>query len=273
MIMSYQVTKAEKKRIPLYLQLITLDYHQEPVQRPSGIGINQWFLCTSGTGEVIIDGKRSIVHAGDGFLITAKTPHRYKGIEGDFILNALGFNGSIVSKLLLSLGMNENGVYHFNNPAGFIEKLRNLEHITHLNLENEKMIYSGEIYNILLFLANSISKIKETTTASSNIIVKTIIDYLEENYDKDISLDNLAAETGKTTEYLCKIFKKETTQTIIHILMEIRIAHARVFLCTYPEKNVAEIGKMCGFQSPSYFGKIFRKYMNMSPNDYRAHNM
>ena len=69
------------------------------------------------------------------------------------------------------------------------------------------------------------------------------------------------------------LVEKEMQTTIVNFLIEIRISNARTLLCTYPEKSVAEICSLCGFQSPSYFGKVFKKVMNMSPNEYRARNI
>lgn len=40
-------------------------------------------------------------------------------------------------------------------------------------------------------------------------------------------------------------------------LQTVRISRARIFLIQYPEKHVAEIAHMCGFESPSCFGKVF----------------
>ena len=48
-------------------------------------------------------------------------------------------------------------------------------------------------------------------------------------------------------------------------LTEIRIGHARHLLTLHPEKKVLEIGKMCGFESPSYFGKTFKKEVGITP--------
>ncbi len=273
MIKSYQLKKTEKNKIPLYLQLIALDYIQEPINRHTGVGFHQWFMCSEGIGELIVEGKRSIIRPGDGFYLAAHTPHAYRSIEGDFILNTLGFNGSITQKLLLTLGISESGAYKVRHSKDFIEKIRHLEELTRQNLPNEKYVYSSAIYDILLFLSQNISHFEKFSIASSNSLVNDIVEYLEQNYNRDIPLEELSSLTGKTTEYLCKIFKKEMQTTIVNFLIEIRISNARTLLCTYPEKSVTEICSLCGFQSPSYFGKVFKKVMNMSPNEYRARNM
>lgn len=273
MIMSYQLTKSEKKKVPLYLQLIALDHHQEPINRPSGISFPQCMICTDGVGELIIDGKKSIIHPGNGLFISAHTPHKYRGIEGDFVLNIVGFNGNIVPKLLLTLGFINSGVYHCYNHKDFVDSLIKLEKLTHEDIPGEKYLYSSKLYEILISLSQNISKVEKSTVVTSNTLVNAIMEYLEENYMRDFPLEELSAKIGKTPEYLCKVFKHEMQSTIVHTLMEIRIANARTLLCTYPEKTVSEIGMLCGFQSPSYFGKIFRKYVKMSPNEYRAKNI
>ena len=93
--------------------------------------------------------------------------------------------------------------------------------------------------------------------------------WLEENYARPISLDELAKAVNLTKDYMCALFKKITGETIIQCLTSIRIGHARQLLIQYPDKNVIEIAHMCGFDSPSYFGKIFKQLIGMTPERYR----
>lgn len=67
----------------------------------------------------------------------------------------------------------------------------------------------------------------------------------------------------------CAIFKKSMGQTIMHYLKTLRISRARIFLHQYPEKKTLEIAEMCGFQSPSYFGKVFKEEVGVTPEMYR----
>ena len=55
----------------------------------------------------------------------------------------------------------------------------------------------------------------------------------------------------------------------MHYLLMLRISHAKIYLIQYPDKKVTEISKMCGFESPSYFGKLFRREVGMTPEQYR----
>lgn len=92
---------------------------------------------------------------------------------------------------------------------------------------------------------------------------------MEQHYDRDLSLDELAELVGLSKEYLCTLFKKTMKQTIMQYLLTIRISQARTLLIRFPEKKVQEIAKLCGFESPSYFGKKFKQETGMTPDAFR----
>lgn len=97
--------------------------------------------------------------------------------------------------------------------------------------------------------------------------VARVIGYLEENYDKDISLLDVARFAGMTTSYLCRLFKKETNTTVNACLTRIRIEKSKGFLKT--DESIVDIAKRCGFSDQSYFTKVFRQTEGMTPLKYR----
>lgn len=94
--------------------------------------------------------------------------------------------------------------------------------------------------------------IRPSAYISENDTVHKMITYLEENYKHPIVLNDMAEYVGLSKEYMCSLFKSAMQQTIMHYLLELRIAQARILLIQYPEKTVKEISMMCGFESPSY---------------------
>jgi transcriptional regulator GlxA family with amidase domain len=96
---------------------------------------------------------------------------------------------------------------------------------------------------------------------------------MEENYHTLISLSDLGNRVNVTREHLCRVFKQEMGQTIIQYLQNLRISRARIFLLQYPEKRVVEIAQMCGFENPSYFGKIFKEEVGMTPDHFRKYRL
>ena len=95
------------------------------------------------------------------------------------------------------------------------------------------------------------------------------MEYLQKEFGRTITLDELSAVVGLSKEYMCSYFKKKMNKTIMQVLCDIRIMNACVMLNRFPDKKIAEISKKCGFESPSYFGAVFRKHRGMTPDTYR----
>lgn len=268
MIHSVQENTSDIKA-PISLRMIGINHHQEPIKRTKGLPLYQWFYCVKGKGEFILHNQKYVLSAGEGALIYPNESHAYHSLTDNWTLHFVGFSGSMCAELLKQLRMPESNVYHFNNQDIFPMHMQNLEYLYQRTLMNYNMELSKEVYSFLLDLSTSISRITAFSTASENAIVQRIISYLENHYADAFSLTALADEMQLSKEYLCVIFKKEMRQTILQHLLSIRISHARIFLIQHPEKRSYEIGQMCGFDSPNYFIKVFRKFNNCTPEEYR----
>ena len=229
----------------------------------------QWLYCEKGEGEFIVGEQRSVIREGQGMLIYADLPHIYPGLTTDFMTSFIGFEGSLCADLLRSLHMEESGVYSFSSPDIFLQNLRALAKLYQSNSKHKDKAYSTLCYRLLLDLSENITKMTPSEQLSENDTIRQIIFYLEENYASDISLNDLADRLQLSKEYLCAIFKQSMGQTIMHYLKILRIIRAKIFLHQYPEKKTLEIAKMCGFRSPSYFGKVFKDEVGMTPEMYR----
>ena len=68
--------------------------------------------------------------------------------------------------------------------------------------------------------------------------------------------------------YFCNIFKKETGVTIWDYLIRIRMEEAKKMLLETAQKTY-EISEKIGYDDPSYFGRLFKKYTGFTPVEYR----
>ena len=271
MLESFQTTRKERQKLPLILRSIGVNHKQENINRPKGISFHQWFYCSRGQGELTVNGRRTIITPGSAFFIQAHDAHKYSG--SNWILHFFGFEGSICSSLLKTLNMTESGVFHMSDPEQFYSQLNSLALATRRTISYEKYYYSELLYSILINLSLQISRVSDQSASQNNPTVSLIISYLEEHYFENVSLTDLSDALEKTPEYLCALFKQSLHLTIIEELTNIRIAHARNMLVEYPEKKASEIGYLCGFQSPSYFGKVFKKKCGVSPAEYRLNKL
>ena len=99
-------------------------------------------------------------------------------------------------------------------------------------------------------------------------LVQQIVHYLEKNYAKEISLDNLAAELDYHKSYLCVAFKRETQMTIVDCLNMVRIRRAVELICG-SDQSLPQVASMCGFTSDSHFTRTFAKYVGVTPGQFR----
>lgn len=269
MIYSFHYPQKQQQMLPLSLHILGINHQQEPILRPAGLPVFQWFYCIKGTGELIINNSKSILHQGQGALIYPQVPHSYHGLTPEWALHFIGFAGQNCMELLKTLYMHESGVYHFSNTTVFPQHIEHLHNLKKQKIKHKNAAYSKACYCLLLDLSSCIKHINTTVPVQENMQIQQIITFLEENYAKPVSLDDLARHIQLSKEYTCTLFKQCMQQSIMHYLQSVRISRARIFLLQYPEKKVLDIAKMCGFESPSYFGKIFKKEMGITPENYR----
>ncbi len=93
-----------------------------------------------------------------------------------------------------------------------------------------------------------------------------IVRYLEEHYGNSVTLGELAKVCGVSTSWLERVFRKETGTTLHAYLIRCRVLKATEVLANRP---VGETGNLCGFSDASHFIREFRRYMGMTPGEYR----
>lgn len=104
---------------------------------------------------------------------------------------------------------------------------------------------------------------------SKEVIAALAKQYLTDNFDREISLGDLAKETGFTPDHLSRIFKKYNQESPIRYLTRIRVEEAKRLLSTRPELGIKEVGAMVGYPDPYYFSRVFKEQTNQYPKKYR----
>ena len=99
--------------------------------------------------------------------------------------------------------------------------------------------------------------------------LQLVMQYLQVNYAKPITLSQLAALEHVSVSYLSRQFRRYTGKTVITYLNELRVQAAQALLIQTDEP-VETIAERAGFESPKYFSRIFRAKMGISPKSYRA---
>lgn len=99
-----------------------------------------------------------------------------------------------------------------------------------------------------------------------------IMEYIKSNYEKKISLEDIASYVYLTSSHISSIFRKETGQTISAYISQIRIEKSKALLRN-PDIAIADIAARCGFEDQSYFTRVFKKQTGISPKRYRDNTL
>ena len=126
---------------------------------------------------------------------------------------------------------------------------------------------------IMRFKPNEISDntINKTTTLRHQKVDK-IASYIINNYADNISLESIANHFYISKCYLSRIFKEVTGFTVNEYINIHRIKEAQELLLN-SDYSITEISKIVGYESISYFEKVFKKYTETSPLKYRKQNI
>ncbi|PWM39928.1 MAG: hypothetical protein DBX66_01240 [Clostridiales bacterium] len=95
-------------------------------------------------------------------------------------------------------------------------------------------------------------------------------DYIEENLGHNITRHSLSEALFFSPDYLARLFKREMGVSIASYLLERRMERARVLLST-TRKSIHLIAQELGYESSSYFCKLFKKRFGVTPNEFRSH--
>ena len=118
-------------------------------------------------------------------------------------------------------------------------------------------------------MVNACRAIRDQKEDQSNSAAKKAMLYIQENYNKDISLDDVSGIVNISPYYFSKIFKEETGENFIEYVTKVRIEKAKEFLAQ-PDISIKEAGIRSGYTDPNYFSSIFKKQTDMTPSEYKT---
>lgn len=223
-------------------------------------------LCTAGEGTVLLDGERYGVAAGDIVVVNSNVIHR------TFTENYLKYTCLIISvdwcrKMDIDYSSCEFSPFIQNAElADMIIRLKDI-------YLSDDALRTAKLNEILLRLMIEISekycspKAFLPQKSKKFDAVKTAITYIQNNFDKKITLAQIAQNVHFDKYLLCKEFKKYTGQTVFEYLHKYRSMRATELLSD--GFTVSETAYLCGFENLSFFTKVFKKCTGKKPSDFK----
>jgi len=158
-------------------------------------------------------------------------------------------------------------VYHFNI-------------IYDINLDDEiERNFKLNSYSNIYEMYETIDNILQLCTCAAlkngngiGYISQAAIKFIKNNYYKDISLIVIAAHVKVVPTYLSEIFNKEIGMSIPQYLTKLRIEKSKKLLCESSIK-IFEVANSVGIKDANYFGKVFKKNVGVTPQQYQQKHL
>lgn len=134
--------------------------------------------------------------------------------------------------------------------------------------------YFLELVSILHDLANSrnqhllSSYVSQNKNFENSDKIKTVYEFVQDNYDKKISLAEISEKVNMSQVSFNRFIKKRTGKTFIEYVNDTRIGYAARWLLE-KDLSIAEVAFKCGFNNIANFNRIFKKNKNCTPSQYR----
>jgi len=99
--------------------------------------------------------------------------------------------------------------------------------------------------------------------------IQRVVDYINDNYMKKLTLENISEYVYLNKTYLSQLFTKQMNISLVNYIEKVRIQRAKSLLAT-TNLSVSQISEDIGYSSQSYFTKVFKKATGVGPLKYRS---
>ena len=225
----------------------------------------------SGTGILLSDNSKGehlsySIKSGQGFLIFPgqittyiadnTLPWEYVWIE---------FDGLKVKELLQLTELSiDTPVYHPHSKDLREQMMNEMLYIVH-HAQESPFHLIGHLYLFLDYLTQSTKSTKLVQSSRmSDYYIKEAINYIEQNFQNDISIEDIAAVCGINRSYFGKIFRNSIGRSPQEFLMNYRMTKATELL-KLTSLSIAEIGSAVGYENQLHFSRAFKTIYGISP--------
>ncbi len=133
----------------------------------------------------------------------------------------------------------------------------------------EKSESAEELNSLLEDVAVRIAgKVNCFNNKSIKLILRKAIDYIQEHYNEQVTLNEVADNIYVSTFYISRMFKRELGKSFVDYLNDVRIEKSKELLKDVKYKTY-EVAEIVGIPDPHYFSKLFKKHSGMTPSEYR----
>ncbi len=222
-------------------------------------------ILTSGSFSVTMQKKKEIISKNDIVIFPAHMYFKRKVIDKiSYYCVQFDINKSSAEAFTLPFGK-----AHVADKKRLFHNLQILDRFLNQHdtfAENIKLHILFDVLYQITLESHRADEFKVPDTGISNVV-----EYIEKNFDRTISLKDIASSLCITTSGLIYRFKKYTGLTPLEYIINLRISKAK-FLLIQTEFSINEIAEQCGYENMYYFSNAFKKVTGVAPSAFRTKN-
>ncbi len=261
----YSAIPQPTKRFALVLAGTTFPHPSYRIYHNTKAQVYVFDYVRSGKGVIEYNGKIYPLRQGDFFFIKADTPCTYWSDPED-PFQKIWFNvcGSLVEVLLEQYDVKNPFFIIQHDFSPYIEAVH--------QLCKDKKLHDLPIDEIALIVHEMIIAMSHTKQRDHVIeLHRQIRDYLFENLEKDLTIDEIANHFFISRSYLMEMFRAAYDEPVYTFFQRNKIQLA-CRLLQNTQLTIKQISVRLSFSDPYYFSRVFKKYAGISPQKYRNEN-
>lgn len=207
------------------------------------------------------------VNKGDLFLIRPDEAIYYiADMDDPWTYYWFGFNGNEAFSILKLCGFSDTcPVLYYGDDPKLKELLHKLVYpeCTDISREYELLGYLYRVFSLF------IHKRPHPTVSNAEQYLSQAIEYIQQRYvNKNLTVSEIANYVGIDRTYLYRIFNDYLHLSVQNFIQQFRLDKAKGLL-KFSNTPISMIAYDCGFENPSYFSTVFKKYFQITPLQYR----
>ncbi len=248
---------------------------QKTLSRSSRIHLHDYYeleIILSGSGTQNLNGTIYPIGAGSVYFLTPIDFHALSP-QGAVDVANLAFDDTLLSPQLRQLFMNRRENFIFQADSQVTQTLQTLLSLLPEQTAQEDEYTQTCLKNLLELVLFTIARAKNDRSGSGDLQtsqqVQQSMQYLFCHFREDISLEDVALQSGYTPNYFSTLFHQITGEKFVDFLAKLRLNYAKMLLLS-TDLSVTRIAEKSGFGSPSNFFRRFRQATGLAPKDFRV---
>ncbi len=228
---------------------------------------------TDGSGYYSSNSKFFEIKKGDIYLLSQNTEFSQRvNPKNHYKYIYISFVGPNAQLLLEKSGLTQNSPVLHINDSEIENKFRKIYDLCSKNTFASIAKANLVFINILCYLIEKNEENNKPVKINKNAIIEGAQEFIESNYFRDLSVDDICKHSFCNRSYLAKLFKTVLKTTIMNYLYDYRIEKAMEML-VYTDFSINEIMERVGFNDYTNFYRHFLKKTGYSPKVYRKENI